>query len=155
MKARSKHFSTKAQALPPCSGRGGLADDPESPTGNPLLLLSAFAGFLAVAMGALGAHALKGRFNPEEMTWFKTAWEYHLVHALAIAVLAMLRELRPQRHFTLVMGGWLFGLGILFFSGSLYALSLGAPAFFAHVTPIGGLALLSGWVCLGMGGRKP
>lgn len=127
---------------------GGIR--PQSP-GNPLLFIAGLMGFLAVGIGALGAHALKHTLSTEGSAWFKTAFEYHLGHALAMAILALAEEARPMQRRIFRLGGGCFAIGILLFSGSLYALALGAPKSMGHITPMGGLSLLLGWAFLALG----
>ena len=111
--------------------------------------LGAVLGFLGVAAGAFGAHALKQGLAPVMLQVFETATRYQLVHALAMVVTALARERRPSR--LLAAAGWLFFAGILLFSGSLYALSLIGPPLWGAVTPFGGASLLAGWICLAVG----
>ena len=105
---------------------------------------------LAVALGAFGAHALKARFAPDALALWKTAVDYHAWHAIGMfgAGLLMLQLPRAAalRHAT-----WLFALGIVLFSGSLYALALGMPGAFAIATPFGGAAFVAGWIALALG----
>ena len=110
------------------------------------LLIAALAGFLAVALGAFGAHALRTRLSPEMLVVFETGVRYQMYHALAIAGVGLIM---PRMGGWLVrLAGWLFTAGIVLFPGSLYALALtGAPALGA-ITPLGGLLLLAGWGCL-------
>lgn len=109
----------------------------------------ALFGFTGVAAGAFGAHALKGSMAPALMSAFETAARYQLVHAVALVVTAFALEHRGSRPLEAACA--LFAIGIVLFSGSLYALSLlGAPQW-GIVTPFGGLCLLAGWLCLGLG----
>lgn len=120
---------------------------------NASLLLAAAGlfGFLAVAIGAIGAHALKAHLTPDAMALFRTGWEYHMVHALALGLIGTLSLNDPNsRSFRFAGGLWI--LGILLFSGSLYAVSLGAPKILVHVTPLGGFSLMGGWIALSVGG---
>ena len=122
-----------------------------------LTLLASMLGFLGVALGAFGAHGVKGMLKDAtdaalRLGWWETAAKYHLVHALAIgltAVLAVHVEGLPPR-----LAGWLFAGGILVFSGSLYAMTLTNLRGLGAVTPIGGLLLLAGWVMLGVSALK-
>ncbi len=103
-------------------------------------------GLLGVALGAFAAHALKARLSPELLATFEVGVRYQLMHALALLAVAWAHTRWPgQRvHFS----GWLFIIGTLLFSGSLYALSLTGVRGLGIVTPIGGIALLAGWLCL-------
>jgi len=110
------------------------------------LLLGALFGFLAVALGAFGAHALRARLAPEMLAVFETGVRYHMYHALALVLtsLAMAR----MGGWLLVTAGWCFVAGILLFSGSLYALALTGVTILGAITPLGGLAFLAGWAFL-------
>lgn len=108
-----------------------------------ILALAGTAGATGVALGALGAHALSPRLGEAMSTW-QTAVDYHLVHALALLVLAFADGLGRARE----IAGWLFAAGLVCFSGSLYGLALGGPALLGPVTPIGGVAFIAGWCVL-------
>jgi uncharacterized membrane protein YgdD (TMEM256/DUF423 family) len=112
------------------------------------LLLSAFAGFTGVALGAFAAHGLKSRLSSEYLAVFQTGTHYQLIHALALFGVALLALHTPGR--LLHAAGGLFALGILLFSGSLYLLSLTGISKLGIITPFGGLAFLAGWACLGV-----
>lgn len=112
------------------------------------LLLAAFFGFTGVALGAFAAHGLKGKLTPEYLAIFHTGVTYQLVHALALLGVAVLATQLPGR--LIGWAGGLFALGIVLFSGSLYLLTLSGIGKLGMITPIGGLAFLSGWLCLGL-----
>ncbi|UUY09143.1 DUF423 domain-containing protein [Pseudomonas sp. J452] len=112
------------------------------------LLLAAFAGFTGVGLGAFAAHGLKARLSAEYLAVFQTGVHYQLVHALALFGVALLAAHLPGR--LLTAAGSLFALGILLFSGSLYALTLSGIGKLGMITPLGGLAFLGGWLCLGL-----
>ena len=112
------------------------------------LMLSAFAGFSGVALGAFAAHGLKNRLTPEYLAIFQTGTHYQLIHALALLGVAVLALLMPGRLVNLA--GACFAIGILLFSGSLYVLTLSGLGKLGMITPLGGLALLAGWACLGL-----
>jgi uncharacterized membrane protein YgdD (TMEM256/DUF423 family) len=107
------------------------------------------AGFLGVALGAFGAHALKARLSPELLGVFETGVRYHLYHVFALLGAAWGWARWPSR--TFAVAGMLFGAGIVLFSGSLYLLALTGTRGFGAVTPVGGLAFLAGWLCLAWG----
>jgi uncharacterized membrane protein YgdD (TMEM256/DUF423 family) len=111
------------------------------------LLLAAFFGFTGVALGAFAAHGLRARLSSEYLAVFQTGVNYQLIHALALLAVALLAQHLPGR--LAMFAGSLFTLGILLFSGSLYLLTLGGLKL-GIVTPIGGLAFLGGWLCLGL-----
>ena len=108
--------------------------------------LGAASAFLAVALGAFGAHGLKGRMAVELIAVFETGVRYQMYHALALLFVAWAATRWPGT--PTIAAGWLFVAGSAVFSGSLYALTLTGTRWFGAVTPIGGLALLGGWLCL-------
>ncbi|MHB1058900.1 MAG: DUF423 domain-containing protein [Rhodanobacter sp.] len=107
-------------------------------------LLVGVAGAGAVLLGAFGAHALRGVLDPRGVELWHTAVSYHMWHALALALAASLGHGRGRRVATAA-----FSVGIVLFSGSLYALALGAPRWCGVITPFGGLAFVAGWLALG------
>jgi uncharacterized membrane protein YgdD (TMEM256/DUF423 family) len=108
--------------------------------------IASLLGFLAVACGAFGAHALKARVTPERLAVFDVGVRYHLHHALALLVVAKLQHQRPSKK--VAAAGWFFVVGILLFSGSLYTLVLTDQRYWGAVTPLGGVAFLIGWLLL-------
>jgi uncharacterized membrane protein YgdD (TMEM256/DUF423 family) len=113
-----------------------------------LLLIAAFAGFTGVTLGAFGAHGLRDRISPDMLTIYQTGVQYHLIHAVALLAAA---ALAPRTAGRLVpAAGWLFALGIIVFSGSLYVMSLTGMTRLGMVTPLGGLAFLAGWALLAL-----
>lgn len=94
--------------------------------------------FLAVGLGAFGAHALKQRLTPDLQAVWETGVKYHVYHALALLLLACLRG--PSK------AAWCFTVGIVVFSGSLYLLALTGERRWGAVTPVGGLLFLAGWL---------
>ena len=113
------------------------------------LALGAFSGALAVAAGAFGAHALADIVTPDRLATFRTGAQYHLVHALALVAVALTGV--QHRHPFIRTAGWLFVAGTVLFAGSLYALVLTDTPVLGAVTPFGGVALIAGWICLGIG----
>lgn len=111
------------------------------------LLLAAFFGFTGVALGAFAAHGLRARLSSEYLAVFQTGVNYQLIHSLALLAVGLLAQHLPGR--LAMFAGSLFTLGILLFSGSLYLLTLGGLKL-GIVTPIGGMAFLGGWLCLGL-----
>lgn len=116
------------------------------------LLLSAFAGFTGVALGAFAAHGLKGRLTPEYLAVFQTGTHYQMIHALALFGVGLLALHMPGRSVNLAGGA--FAVGILLFSGSLYLLTLSGIGKLGMITPFGGVAFLIGWLCLGLAAWK-
>jgi uncharacterized membrane protein YgdD (TMEM256/DUF423 family) len=112
------------------------------------LLAGAVAAFLAVAFGAFAAHSLRGRLSPDMIAIFETGARYQMYHALALILTAIIHDRAPRR--ALVVAGWLFVAGIVAFSGSLYLLAITGVASWGAVTPLGGIAWLGAWLCLGL-----
>jgi uncharacterized membrane protein YgdD (TMEM256/DUF423 family) len=110
------------------------------------LLIGALAAFLGVALGAFGAHGLRARLPPESLEVFETAVRYQMYHAFAVLIVAIALARLDGR--VVRTAGWLFTVGILLFSGSLYAIALSGIRTFGVITPIGGLAFLAGWALL-------
>jgi len=108
-------------------------------------LLAGMAGASAVLLGAFGAHALRGVLDGPHSELWHIAVNYHVWHALALVMAVGLGRGRSGR---VAIGG--FALGIVLFSGSLYALALGAPRWCGVITPLGGLAFIVGWIALGL-----
>jgi uncharacterized membrane protein YgdD (TMEM256/DUF423 family) len=107
------------------------------------------AGFLGVALGAFGAHALKASLTPEMLAVFETGVRYQMYHVFALFAAAWAWARWPSR--VLTASGWLFIAGIVIFSGSLYLLALTGVRMLGAITPVGGLAFLAGWLCLAFG----
>jgi uncharacterized membrane protein YgdD (TMEM256/DUF423 family) len=122
------------------------------------LALGAIFGFIGVALGAFGSHALRSKLTSERVATFETGVRYQMWHALALFVVVIVEAWTPSGgspSFTLVgdrggapflfAAGWLFAAGIVLFSGSLYALAVTHNRAWAAVTPFGGTCLLLGW----------
>lgn len=123
---------------------------------NKWLFIAALSGFLCVTIGAFAAHGLSKVLEPKELAWIETGVKYQMFHTLAIlgvGIAQLCREsLVVNKMANVAAGSW--GLGVLLFSGSLYALALGAGKFLVWVTPIGGTLFLIGWLCLAYGSFK-
>ena len=113
-----------------------------------LLLLAALFGFTGVGLGAFAAHGLKGQLSAEYLAVFQTGVHYQMLHTLALLGLAALWQRLGGR--LLTAAGVCFCVGILLFSGSLYALTLSGISALGMITPVGGLTFLAGWLCLGL-----
>ena len=111
-----------------------------------LLLIAALLAGSAVILGAFAAHLLRGELSPRALHSFETGARYQLTHALALLWIGGRLERAPSG--ALSWAGRLIAGGIFLFSGSLYGLSLGGPRWLGPVTPLGGLALISGWLLL-------
>jgi len=109
-------------------------------------ILGSASGLLGVAAGAFGAHGLRDRLTAEMLAVWETAARYQLYHALALLAVAWAVTRWPNGATT--AAGWLFVVGTLVFSGSLYALSLSGVRWLGAITPIGGVAFIAGWACL-------
>ncbi len=110
------------------------------------LSIGALSAFLTVAGGAFGAHMLKGRLSSDMLNIFEIGVRYQMYHALALLAVAWVYTRWPS---ALVVGsGWLFIVGTVLFSGSLYLLSVSGIRWLGAITPLGGIAFLGGWLCL-------
>src|SRR5438094_10047606 len=112
------------------------------------LVLAALFSFLGVAAGAFGAHFLKSVLSPDMLAVFETAVRYQMYHAFALLIVGGACEQFPQA--SLTPAGWLFTIGIVLFSGSLYALAFTGIAELGAIAPLGVVALLAGrgWLAL-------
>jgi uncharacterized membrane protein YgdD (TMEM256/DUF423 family) len=110
-------------------------------------ILGALFGMLGVIAGAFGAHALRAHLAPERMAQFEIAVRYQMYHAFAKFVAAWAVQ---RWGGAATAAGWLFVVGIVIFSGTVYALSFGSPRWFGAITPIGGLCLILGWAALAL-----
>jgi uncharacterized membrane protein YgdD (TMEM256/DUF423 family) len=117
------------------------------------ITLASLSAMLAVMLGAFGAHALKGRLDDYALGVFGTAVQYHFYHSLALLAVGIIALSQPQTAL-LKSSGWLFLLGILVFSGSLYLLGITGVRWLGAITPLGGLAFIAGWACLAAAGWK-
>lgn len=112
-------------------------------------VVGALLAALAVLAGAFGAHALKSSLTPVALAAFETAVRYQLFHALALIVIAGWLE-RP-RHAAVAGAAWILCIGVVFFSGSLYLLTLTPMRWPGPLTPLGGLCFVIGWLALAWG----
>jgi uncharacterized membrane protein YgdD (TMEM256/DUF423 family) len=110
------------------------------------LLLGAVSALVAVGAGAFGAHGLRSRLGPDLLAVFETGARYQMYHALGLLAVAWATT-RPGGALA-AWAGWLFVLGTIVFSGSLYLLALTGIRWLGAITPIGGLAFLAGWAVL-------
>lgn len=117
---------------------------------NFMLLGAAILGFTGVALGAFGAHALGPAIGPDALPIWKTAVQYHLLHAIALLALAAVQRSQASPVRQIQWAARCFLVGVLLFSGSLYWMALGGPRWLGPVTPLGGLALLIGWLLIAM-----
>jgi uncharacterized membrane protein YgdD (TMEM256/DUF423 family) len=110
--------------------------------------LGALSGFLGVAAGAFGAHALRTRLGSDMLAVFETGARYQMYHALALLAVAWTATRWPGTLTT--TAGWCFVAGTVLFSGSLYGMALTGARALGAVTPLGGVAFLAGWLCLAL-----
>ena len=113
------------------------------------LVFGAIAGFLTVALGAFGAHALKQLLSPDMLAIFNKGVQYQGLHALALLATGLLFRESPLP--ALRWAGRFFILGILLFCGSLYLLAITQTRMLGVITPFGGLSFLAGWLFLAVG----
>ncbi|SFB03302.1 MULTISPECIES: DUF423 domain-containing protein [unclassified Bacillus (in: firmicutes)] len=111
------------------------------------IILGALNAFLAVALGAFGAHGLEGKLEPKYLEIWKTGVTYQMFHATGLLIVAVLLGKLPANTL-LSWSGWLMFVGIILFSGSLYVLSVTKISILGAITPLGGVAFLTAWVLL-------
>ncbi|MEY1663207.1 DUF423 domain-containing protein [Isoalcanivorax beigongshangi] len=111
-----------------------------------LMVFAALNGALAVALGAFGAHGLRNQVEASLIPVWETAAHYHLVHSVALLGVALLA--RVLHSSAAIQAGWLMAAGMLVFSGSLYLLVLSGQRMLGAITPLGGVALILGWLWL-------
>ena len=127
--------------------------DPErTRAGDWMVAAGSASAFVAVAAGAFGAHWLEARVTEAPLRAFETGVRYQMYHALALLFAGRFLLRRPSR--MILASCWLFLLGTLCFSGSLYGLALSDARWLGPVTPVGGLLFLAGWLCLGYGALR-
>jgi len=102
------------------------------------IMISGLMGAIAITLGAFGAHGLKETFqkNPDALGWWNTATQYLLIHAVAVGAIRSKRSI------------YLWSIGSLIFSSTLYFMALGGPKWLGAITPLGGILLIAGWVML-------
>ena len=114
---------------------------------NIFIILAALNGFLAVALGAFGAHGLEGKVSERMLEVWKTGVTYQMFHAGGLFVIAFLID-RWGNMALLSSAGWIMFAGILLFSGSLYVMTLTGIKVLGAITPIGGVAFLVAWALI-------
>ena len=107
--------------------------------------IAAVFGTMGVVLGAFGAHALRSRLSPEQLASWETAVHYQLFHTIVLLALGLYGAASGR---SLGASPWLFAAGIVLFSGSIYGLVLGSWRWLGPVTPLGGVALIAGWISL-------
>lgn len=120
---------------------------------NKAIIAGAGLAGLAVILGAFGAHALKDSFSDKELNWWNTAQYYHAIHSLGLVACGLLAGRGTERY--LQWCHYLFITGIFLFSGSLYLMALMPDLrWLGAVTPLGGVAFISGWLFMAISQRK-
>jgi len=113
-----------------------------------IMIISGISGGLSVILGAFAAHGLKKKISPEMQSVFKTGVDYQFYHTFALALVGLSLIAQNIEQSTFLTWAFIcFGIGIIFFSGSLYLLALTKNKFFGPITPIGGLFFIVGWLC--------
>lgn len=116
------------------------------------LMVSGILGALAILLGAFAAHVLKFKLDATSFTVFETAARMHLIHSVVLLGVGILSQLFPEKNFR--KAALCFLVGILLFSGSLYALALTGIKGLGAITPLGGVSLICGWLMIAYGGYK-
>ncbi|MBS4200754.1 DUF423 domain-containing protein [Bacillus sp. FJAT-49732] len=111
------------------------------------IIIGAINAFLAVALGAFGAHGLEGKLEPKYLEVWKTGVTYQMFHALGLIAIGIIGRNIPVSSL-LSWSGWTMLIGIILFSGSLYILSTSGIKILGAITPLGGIAFLISWVLL-------
>ncbi len=109
------------------------------------IIIAALSGATAVVAGAFGAHGLRARVSPEQLSAWATASQYHLLHSVVLLAIALYAA---RSGASIRLQGSLFSAGVLLFAGSIYLLVLTGQRWLGPVTPIGGLLLIAGWISL-------
>ena len=110
-------------------------------------VIGAISAALAIAFGAFGAHGLEGRISEHYLSVFETGVRYHMYAALGLMIIAML-DMKLKDSKLALNGARLIAAGMIIFSGSLYVLSLTSISILGAITPIGGVAMIGGWICI-------
>ncbi|WML24444.1 DUF423 domain-containing protein [Neobacillus sp. OS1-33] len=118
------------------------------------IIIGAINAFIAVALGAFGAHGLKDKLDAYYLDIWKTGVTYQMFHAIGIMIIGLLIEKVAAASPQFTWAGWLMLAGIIFFSGSLYVLSLTKIGILGAITPIGGVCFLAAWILIVVGAVK-
>lgn len=121
-----------------------------------ILIIAALSGMFSVALGAFAAHGLKASLAPYLLSVFETGVHYQFIHSLAVilCVVLAIQVNGPKQQKAFHRAAICFIIGILFFSGSLYALALTGVKWFGPITPLGGVMFMIGWGCLAVAGYQ-
>jgi uncharacterized membrane protein YgdD (TMEM256/DUF423 family) len=118
------------------------------------IIIGAINAFIAVAFGAFGAHGLKDKLDAHYLEIWKTGVTYQMFHAIGILIIGLLISKVAAASPQFTWSGWLMLAGIIFFSGSLYVLSLTKIGILGAITPIGGVCFLAAWILIVVGAVK-
>lgn len=146
---QTKRIRAGGDKAEPCYTRLRPLFCPQKAMPRTFFLFGSLFAFFGVAAGAFGAHSLKAMLQTEMLIVFETAVRYQMYHALALYITGWASQ--QYQHVALRAAGWLFVLGIVLFSGSLYVLAFSGARWLGALTPLGGLAFLAGWALLGWG----
>jgi uncharacterized membrane protein YgdD (TMEM256/DUF423 family) len=119
---------------------------------NKYTKIGAFAAMLSVVFGAFGAHMLEDSLTADALDVYETAVQYHMFHSIGILLIALLMDRLPSQKLA-VWAARLLLIGIVLFSGSLYALALSDEKILGAITPLGGVAFIAGWICMALAAR--
>lgn len=111
------------------------------------IILGAINAFLAVALGAFGAHGLEGKLEPKYIGIWEKAVKYQMFHSMGLFIVGILLGKFPASAL-LSWSGWLMFIGILLFAGSLYVLAVTQISVLGAITPLGGVSFLAAWVLI-------
>ena len=117
------------------------------------IMAGALLMLLAVMLGAFGAHALQEQLTPRQLASFQTGVTYHVYHAIALVLLGIVAQVTPASRW-LARAALLMVFGIACFSGSIYAMTFGAPRWLGMVAPVGGTSFMLGWIALALHVRR-
>ena len=117
------------------------------------IILGSLNAFLAVALGAFGAHRLQSKLTEQMLATYQTGVKYHMMHALGLILIGIISRW-TSASVLINWSGWFICAGIVLFSGSLYLLSISGIRWLGDVTPLGGLSFLAGWILLAIAAFK-
>jgi len=120
---------------------------------NKYVKIGALTAMLSVAFGAFGAHMLEDKLSADAIDVYDTAVQYHMFHAVGLLLIALLIERLPNPKLA-IWAARLLLIGIVLFSGSLYALALSDVKVLGAITPIGGVCFIAGWICVALAARS-
>ena len=116
-------------------------------------MIAAILGATSVGAGAFGAHLLRDKLTARMLDVWQTAAQYQMYHALALLAVAWIVHQAPYSR-PATAAGWAFIAGVILFSGSLYTMALSGITILGAITPLGGLSLIIGWICLAVASAR-